>query len=39
MLDHVPVVFISYSWSNDEYQKKVKELAKHLLSDGIDVII
>lgn len=37
MLDRTPVVFISYSWTSDEYQKKVIDLATKLRRDGVDV--
>ena len=37
MLDRTPVVFISYSWSSDEYQEKVIDLATKLRHDGVDV--
>lgn len=33
-----PKVFISYAWSNDDYQQKVVSLATDLERDGIDVI-
>lgn len=39
MLDHVPTVFVSYSWSNDIHKKNVKSLADRLIHDGINVII
>ena len=32
------IVFISYAWSTEEYEKKVFELAERLMSDGISVI-
>lgn len=34
-----PTVFISYSWSSKEYEKKVYELACKLKSDGIVVLL
>lgn len=34
-----PRVFISYSWSSEDHQKWVLDLAKKLMSDGVDVII
>jgi hypothetical protein len=34
-----PKVFISYSWTSDEYAERVKELAAKLRSDGVDVIL
>lgn len=32
-------VFISYAWTNEEYQRKVIDLAVKLRDDGIDVIL
>ena len=37
MRDKTPQVFISYSWTSDEFKEKVKHLAKDLLHDGIEV--
>lgn len=37
MLDRTPVVFISYSWSSEEYQERVINLATRLRRDGVDV--
>lgn len=34
-----PRVFISYSWTNEEYVMKVRKLAKRLRSDGVDAIL
>jgi TIR domain len=34
-----PKVFISYSWTSDEYADGVKSLAEKLLSNGIDVVL
>jgi TIR domain len=34
-----PIVFISYSWDNDEHKKWVLDLANKLCADGIDVIL
>lgn len=34
-----PKVFISYTWSNEEYIRKVVDFANRLLSDGIDVVL
>lgn len=34
-----PKVFISYSWTSDEYCTKVLELASRLVRDGVDVIL
>jgi hypothetical protein len=32
-------VFISYSWSSEEHQQWVQELAERLVSDGVDVFL
>lgn len=37
MLDRTPQVFISYSWTTEEFKSKVKELAEKLVHDGVDV--
>jgi len=34
-----PIVFISYSWTSEEHIKRVLNLAKRLISDGVDVKI
>lgn len=34
-----PKVFISYSWSSEEYEEKVMDLAVKLQGDGVEVII
>jgi hypothetical protein len=34
-----PKVFISYSWTSDEYAEWVKELAAKLRDNGVDVIL
>ncbi len=34
-----PKVFISYSWTNDDYQNKIVSFARRLKSDGINVVI
>jgi hypothetical protein len=34
-----PKVFISYSWTSDEYQRSVVALAERLVGDGVDVVI
>lgn len=34
-----PRVFISYSWTNPDYTKKVHKLAERLMSDGVDIIL
>jgi len=37
MLDRKPKVFISYSWTSNEYKESVIKLASRLCHDGIDV--
>ena len=37
MLNKVPQVFISYSWTTAVFKQKVKRLAEKLMSDGVDV--
>lgn len=37
MIDKIPHVFISYSWTSDAYQQRVKEIAERLIHDGIQV--
>lgn len=37
MLDRIPQVFISYSWTNQEYQKSIVDLAARLRHDGVDI--
>lgn len=32
-----PLVFISYSWDNEEHEKWVRQLASDLIKNGIDV--
>lgn len=39
MLDRTPHVFISYSWTSDEFKTRIKELAERLTSDGVMVEI
>lgn len=34
-----PIVFISYSWDNEQHKKWVLDLADKLCADGIDVIL
>lgn len=34
-----PKVFISYSWTSDEYADWVKRLAERLRNDGVDVVL
>ena len=38
MIDH-PIVFISYSWTSDEYKENVLHLAEKLRLNGVDVIL
>lgn len=35
MIDKTPQVFISYSWTSEEYKQRVKDLAARLMHDGI----
>lgn len=37
MIDKIPHVFISYSWTSDAYQQRVKEISERLIHDGIQV--
>ena len=37
MLDRVPQVFISYSWTSKAYQQSIIELASRMRHDGVDV--
>lgn len=37
MLDRIPQVFISFSWTTKEYQQKVIDLASRMRHDGVDV--
>ena len=37
MIDKIPHVFISYSWTSEEYKLQVRELAERLIHDGIKV--
>jgi hypothetical protein len=37
MLDKIPQVFISYSWTSEVYKQKIKEIAERLMHDGIMV--
>lgn len=39
MADQPPKVFISYSWSSQQHQLRVKEWADRLIADGVDVIL
>lgn len=34
-----PKVFISYSWSSQGHQARIREWGEHLLSDGVDVVL
>ena len=34
-----PHVFLSYSWDNDDHKNWVRNIADHLLADGIDVTL
>ena len=37
MLERIPQVFISYSWTSEAFQHQVKELAEKLIHDGVRV--
>lgn len=37
MLDRIPQVFLSYSWTSKEYQQNIIELATRMRHDGVDV--
>ena len=37
MLDRTPHIFISYSWTTEEFKQKVRGLAERLVHDGVDV--
>ena len=37
MLDRIPKVFISYSWTSKEYKESIMNLASQLRHDGVDV--
>ena len=37
MLDRIPQVFISYSWTSEVFQHQVKELAEKRIHDGVRV--
>lgn len=39
MTKEVPKVFISYSWSSQQHQLRVKEWADRLILDGVNVIL
>jgi len=34
-----PKVFISYSWTSEEHQTRIKNWAEQLIADGVDVIL
>ena len=34
-----PKVFISYSWSSQAHQERVREWAERLVGDGVDVVL
>ena len=34
-----PKIFISYSWHPEENKIRVQQLARRLMSDGVDVIL
>lgn len=38
-INDIPKVFISYSWTSDEHIENVENLAKRLMSDGVDVLL
>ena len=38
MDDFKPKVFISYTWSNNDYIKKVTQFVNRLVGDGVDVL-
>lgn len=37
MLDRIPQVFLSYSWTSKAYQQNIIELATRMRHDGVDV--
>ena len=39
MIDKIPRVFISYSWTSEEYKQKVYDLACQLRNDGVEVVL
>lgn len=39
MLDRIPKVFISYSWTSEEYKQTVIDLATRLRLDGVNVVL
>lgn len=38
MLDKIPKVFISYSWTSDAYKQIVYDLACQLRNNGVEVV-
>jgi TIR domain len=34
-----PKVFISYSWTSEQHQNSVREIAERLLSDGVGIVM
>ena len=34
-----PKAFISYSWTSEQHQNFVRELAERLISDGVEVVM
>lgn len=34
-----PKVFISYSWTNEEYKAKIRQIAEELVEQGVEVIL
>ena len=39
MFDRAPKVFISYSWTSEEYRNHVIEFATQLRNHGVDVVL
>lgn len=39
MIDRTPKVFISYSWTSEEYRSQVIEIATQLRNNGVDVVL
>lgn len=39
VMNHTPRVFISYSWSSEEYKEKILHLSERLRENGVDVIL
>jgi hypothetical protein len=38
-LNMKPKVFISYSWTSQSHQERVREWAERLISDGVDIVL